>query len=209
MSCPKCNHPTPVPVTQDENKLYCPKCKHAWDKKSGPKEGSLQFDGIPQAKQFIDLIMQNQEIAAPNKAALVAQLVAGFYDQWFEGFKAGLIADIIYQYDNKLLSKENSNGKDSIGQQREDREHQSGNSIPGVRHDQDSISGNASSEPKGSTGRVRELITGVEVHRPANLTLSDSQYEWLGSSIQAWKDAGMKLTRVLYDGRTASFETSV
>jgi hypothetical protein len=186
-----------VPVTQDNNKLYCPKCKHAWDKKNLPKEGSLTFDGIPQAKMFIDLIMKNDDIAPPNKAGLVAQLVGTFYDQWFEGFKAGLIADIVYK-----LDREKENGKDSTGQQRKDGEHRSGDQESSVSNDQDSSPRGSLSDASGRITRIKELVAGIEFVRPANIHLSDDFYSKVAEHLTRFPEG--KVVKAETNGSTVS-----
>jgi hypothetical protein len=199
MPCPKCGSKAITPVSADSIRMYCSSCKHTWHKgkEQENKEGTLHFEGIPNAKFIMDLVLQNQTIDVANRAMIVAQITTTLYDQWFEGFKVGLLADIVHQ-------KDLEHGKDSIGPERTDREHRTGDLETSVGNDEDSEPGRASERTSGSIGRVKEFYDGVEITRPVNITLTEEQDISLATYIEGLPRS--KILSASTDGISVKFE---
>ena len=108
-NCPKCKASNPQPVDDKNTRFYCPSCKHVWmkgkEQESLKNMGSIKFDGIMPAKQLVDMISKNTDIPLEAQSAFVAQFTGSLFEQWYEGFKAGLLADIVHE------RSKNGNGK--------------------------------------------------------------------------------------------------
>lgn len=180
--CPKCGFDNPTPITNTEKHFYCPKCNHAWEngkeKQSLDQKGDLNFSGVEQAKQIIDSFLKTVDMGAELKTAFAVHLTNVFYEQWFEGFKTGTLADII----NK---KEFSNDNDKIGTKpgATNREHRNGDRSSLGQDDKDSIGQLEAGRPRKSFDRVKERISGVEFIRPRNLTPTELQYQGIAELI--------------------------
>ena len=95
MTCPKCGSPKTQPIS--EIHFYCVNCNHTWstNNKEEPK-GTLDFTGAVTAKRIFEVLTKDQEFTPEFRAALETQITAIIFEQWFEGFKAGQMASILY-----------------------------------------------------------------------------------------------------------------
>lgn len=190
--CPSCGFSKAQPIDEKASKFFCPKCNHAWAKGEESKEtqGSMDFQGVPQAKQLIDMVSQNLDMPAAMKSAFVAQLTGTFFEQWFEGFKAGLLADIVHKgemYDN---------GKTRTGSESSDSEHRDGNRDAGNQHVQDGFSEQPPRKASSNFERVKERVAGIDFIRPKPLSVAEGQYEHIAEIVSKLKD----VDHVFFDG---------
>ena len=137
MVCPKCKSKKVQPITDDKKRFYCVDCNYSWKFENENKEpkGNLIFNGIPTAKQLFMALTKGQVFTPELRAALESQITALLLDQWFEGFKAGQMASILYakEYYGKnrneptrttCLCKQGISGTQRVGQDRRIRRAQ-------------------------------------------------------------------------------------
>lgn len=202
--CPKCQFHAPQPITDKKDRFYCPKCKNVWvigkEKESLEDSGSLEFNGIMPAKKLIEMVSKNAKLPAEAKAAFLAQFTGAMFEQWYEGFKSGLIADIIHQKDL------HDNGKTRTEQGDADREHRTGNSETGNQDDENSIGGQPVGATPESFSRVKEQLAGVELTRPSNIQPTDAQYEGLAKLISTCIDNKINISKIDFDGVHANIQ---
>jgi len=99
MECPRCKSKKIQPISRpSDNKHYCVDCNYAWDTTQSAKEakGTLDFSGAITAKKIFDILTKDQDLTPEFRAALETQITSIIFEQWFEGFKAGQMASILY-----------------------------------------------------------------------------------------------------------------
>lgn len=172
MNCIKCGFSKVQPIDEKKSKMYCPKCNHAWavGKEGLDTQGSVDFQGVSQAKNLVDMMSANAKLPPAMKSAFVAQLSGAFFEQWFEGFKAGLLADIVHKgemYDD---------GKTRAGSGSTDREHRDGDRDVSEQSREDSIPEQPPRKSPTSFNRIKEKVGGIDFIRPKELTPTEEQY---------------------------------
>lgn len=189
-NCPKCGFQHPQPITKDELKIYCPKCKHVWQKgkeaESLKESGSMEFNGVMQAKQMLAIISKDNSISHELKSAFLAQLTSAFFEQWFEGFKAGLIADIVHQKDTVDHQKETQDdGKNRSQLTATNPEHPEGTKPTGVGQSKDRELDGIPKDRRTSDvpSRVKESVAGITLIRPNYLKISEEKYAEIASRL--------------------------
>lgn len=194
--CPNCKHNQPQPISDDNQRYYCPSCKHVWmvgqEKESLENKGSMQFNGIMPAKQLVDMISKNANLPMEAQAAFVAQFTGSLFEQWYEGFKAGLLADIVHE------RSQHGNGETRSQQSSSDRIDPNGDRHSGEQHEQDSSAKPQAGGTSKSFDRVKERVGGVEIIRPAKLALTDNQYEKVAEAVQHFNKESV--SNVEFDG---------
>jgi hypothetical protein len=194
--CPSCKFAHPQPITEQGDRFYCPKCKHVWikgeEEKSLKDKGSMQFNGIMPAKQLITMITKNTDLPDAAISAFVAQFTGSLFEQWFEGFKAGLLADVVHK------RSEDGNGETRSQQSGSDRVNPDGNRHTGEQHEQDGSSEQKARGVAKSLDRIKERVGGVEIVRPAKLQPTDTQYEKIAQTVNAIDKK--KVSNVEFDG---------
>ena len=176
MQCTQCGSPRTTHVSPDKQRWYCTECKHTWAIKLENKEGTLSFDGVPAVKNLM-LVLDKAGLDPVTKLTFATQLTATLYDQWFEGFKGGLLADFVHKKD---IANDGENSARTTGNE---GEHSGGNQAPGSFTDQDGITRSQAGNASGGARRVRERIAGVEVIRPSNITLKEEHIEKIAQMV--------------------------
>jgi hypothetical protein len=122
MDCPKCKSKKIQNISQ--HKFYCVNCNYAWDSSNGANEtsGKLDFSGAITAKKIFEVLTKDQDLTPEFRAALETQITSIIFEQWFEGFKAGQMASILYAREFY--------GKDRIASSTTTREGQGRNGGP-------------------------------------------------------------------------------
>lgn len=210
MKCPQCGEEKEDKlqfITEDQTRVYCTSCKHVWvlgkEEESLKNKGTLHFTGVPQAKELLERLTKEYNIRAEIKIAVFAQFSAIIYDQWYEGFKAGLIADIIHKkdlyYDGKTRSQQTGTND----------EHSSRNNSPrrtaSVRKDSLGPS-HQTGEPKERTRQIKTKVSGVEFTSPEHIKVENHIYD---QAAQIIRDIKFPIDRVDYDGRRLYFASKI
>jgi len=213
MHCPMCRYVAPQEITNNGDKYYCIKCNYSWSVENECKEpkGDLSFSGIPLAKELFKLLTKDQEISPEMRAALESQMSAVIFDQWFEGFKAGQMASILYakeHYGKDRNESRTTTGpcknpvkRNQVGKNRITRRSQDPAANPGMgkkgRQPREGIETGGIDNLSWIKERVGEH--GVELNYPRHLKISEDIYELItkmGSDLYP---------RVFYDGNCVSF----
>lgn len=202
MNCPKCENQKTQPITKDGSKRYCPDCNHSWDIDSRKnKEGSVDFSAVPDAKKFIDALIKDQEISPEIRAVIETQLISMLMDQWFDGFKGGQLASIVYarsHYDNgKTRSKSTSaTGKHEGRPESSGSQASNGEDGSSEQPDHGSSSGDK---------RSRERVSGIDFFYPRHVKVPENVYQEaaiIGRTME-------NITKIDYDGRHLSVSIKV
>lgn len=175
MNCPKCNNSTAVPIDQSAKFMYCPSCNHSWavgkeQESLQGESGSFEFSGIPTAKRVFDVLTGGRADMTPEmRSALETQMVAIIFEQWFEGFKAGQLANIVYvrgYYDGKTRSESTSStGESTNGTSEVDAKASVG---------ENGIGGNENSRTTERYQTVRERVGGVDFLYPKHIKVPEN-----------------------------------
>ena len=176
MSCPKCQSTNAVPIDQSAKFMYCPSCNHSWavgkeQESLNGESGSFEFSGIPTAKRVFDVLTGGRVDMTPEmRSALETQMVAIIFEQWFEGFKAGQLANIVYVRDYYGNGKARSESASSNG------EHQTGTSSSGEQtsNGEDGSSGNQNQRTQERYQTVRERVGGVDFVYPKHIMVPEN-----------------------------------
>lgn len=173
--CQKCNLQKATLLMEPKEgikRYYCTSCKHTWsegDQKKKVEEVSL--GGVEEVDRLIASIGESLKLSTEIKATLVAQFTSVCLDKWYEGFKAGLMAQIVHEKE-----KEHDNGKNRNEHGSSNKEHRDGDRSAGKQNGEDRLGVSSTGVPSTSINRVKEKISGVELIRPSSLTLTESQY---------------------------------
>lgn len=201
MICPKCKSKIVQPITEDKQKFYCVDCNYSWKKENSDKEpeGTLEFNGIPAARQIFEVLTKGQEFTPEFRAALESQVTALLLDQWFEGMKAGQMASILYAKEHygkgrdepkgtACTCKTKSQGDGRVGQNRRTRRSQD-TSNPGN---------------EGLSPTIRERVNGGELTYPRNLKLPENMLQQVALMIEDCP--GVLTKKYHWDGRKLTVE---
>lgn len=196
IKCPKCQFENPQPLTDQKDRYYCPKCKHVWiigkEDQSLKEKGSLDFKGVMPAKELVEMMSKNLKLTPEMKSALVAQFSGSLFEQWYEGFKTGLLADIVHKRDIYDHGKTRNESGDA------NRKHPERDRQDRKQDHQDSSRVEPTIEPRKEFNRVKEKVTGVDFIRPKQLTLTDEQYAEAAGIIARYQIGQVK--EVYFDG---------
>lgn len=176
MKCPKCKNVELVSLYKNNISNYCPSCQNVYMNEETIKESSkkesvtpMRYDGVEDAMKFIEKYL-DKEYSIDNKTMILASLNSLLIAQWHEGFKTGILANLVKIKENmngKVCScKRGTEGRD----QRGDCEDKRRGLQNGFQED---------SGPKGFRGEallVRERVNGIEFER-GNVELTDKSYE--------------------------------
>ena len=175
--CPKCNSEDHQTLSEDGDRRYCTSCKHVWSVGGKKKyEETVDFKGAADAQKLVKLISDNLDLSKEIRATLMAQFMNAVYESWYDGFKAGLIADIIHD-------KELTHGKSRDKSGTPDRECGDGNRCLG---EQDGKNGSAESgarKAEPSFNRIKEEVAGVRIVRPSSMEITEKEYETIAYNI--------------------------
>ena len=198
MNCPKCNATEIVAMSDDGKHLYCPKCNHAWKKGNENAEtGTLDFQGVATAKKVFDVLTGGRDDMSPElRTALETQMTGIIFEQWFEGFKAGQMANIVYVRDYYGNGKARSKSNSTTGQ------HEEGTSGTGeqVSNGENRSSGEPNSGSSASNQRVRENVGGVNLEYFQHIKVPENIYAEVAEIVEAL--GNNNILRINYDGRT-------
>jgi len=203
MKCPKCNSEKIVPINQDEQYLYCPSCNHSWkegkEKQSLEEKGTLDFKGVPAAKEIFEFLTgENSNMTPEMRSALETQLVGVIFEQWFQGFKAGQLANIVHvrsYYDGETRNEPNSTV----------RQHEKGTNNSRKETDirEDSFSRKPNINASGGNQTIRERIAGITFEYPRHIKVPENIYTQAAEV--SCKLAG-EVFKFRYDGRVLIIE---
>lgn len=209
MKCPSCKSPRVQQITDDGLRLYCVDCNHAW-KKETPTEnpsGEMSFNGVPAAKQIFEALTKGQNLTPEFRAALESQITAILLDQWFNGFKAGQMASILYakehygkdRNDTSATTSSCNQGKRGSGIQNfasagSGEKRGNGTGKCGC--------GQASGTKKQSDTTVRKRIgrDGVELTYPRNVLVPENLEKALAYVTQEVFEGKLKVKGATYNG---------
>jgi hypothetical protein len=190
-------------MTPDGKYLYCPSCNHSWEK--GKEEvslqggdGTLEFSGVSTAKRVFDVLTGGRDDMTPElRSALETQLTGIIFEQWFEGFKAGQLANIVYvkeYYNDNGKTRSKSTGTTGVNE-----DGTGGNSEP-ISKGKDSSNEYKGGGAGSSNQRVRENVGGVSLEYPQHIRVPENIYAEVAELVDR---IGLDLiTKVDYNGRT-------
>ena len=197
-NCPECNSTKLQPINKEGTHLYCTDCNSAFKEGAQKVEqGSLGFNGVVTAQKVFEILTGGRDDMTPEmRSALETQMTGIIFEQWFEGFKAGQLANILY-----VKEYYNDNGKTrskstSTTGQHEGRTETTG----GKSSDSENSSGRESnSQPQSGNQRIRELVGGVQLEYPQHIKVPENVYAEVAELVDS---LSVKPERVKYDGRT-------
>ena len=198
--CPKCENEKVQPVTQDAKVLYCTNCQHTW--KKGKERESLNekhemgFNGVMPAAAIINNLRNSTDLSDEMAAALTAQITGTLFEQWYEGFKTGLLAQVVA---NK--EKNNDDGKTRSESGARDRERRDGDSETGDKQHKNCGPIKSTGSTSEAFTYVKEKVGGFILERRADSELTGLEYESLAANIVEWESKfGLEVEGVKYDG---------
>lgn len=200
MTCPKCKSQKVQPVTSDGNRLYCVDCNYAWKKENGKNEheGNLNFEGFPKARQIFDALTKGQSFTPEFRAALESQISAIILDQWFEGFKAGQMASILYAKEHYGKDR-----NDSLGTTNSRGGRTAETTSPGKNSKRKRIEDPANPRTARPDFTVKERVNGIIVEHPGNVRCPDNMFEEIA---KVSEKLDMKIKKFAYDGHSLNAE---
>lgn len=168
MICPKCASTNVQPITDDRERLYCVDCNFAWKNINGVAEpkGTLSFDGVPKAQELFKILTKGQEFTPEFRSALESQLVAMLLDQWFDGFKGGQMASILYARGSYGKNRNECTGTVEAGKERTGGANKIGKSRE-IRRREDPANPRASE----NSPTITERVNGGTITYPRHLKL--------------------------------------
>jgi hypothetical protein len=190
-------------------KFYCVDCNYSWDAshKGNEPKGTMNFTGAVTAKKVFEVLTKGQDFSPEFRAALETQIVGIIFEQWFEGFKAGQMASILYAREHY--------GKDRNGSE--------GTTLPSDEGTGETGKQNPSSAKDGKEGRgrsgqrrrpedvgvkehyyptVRKRISGIEFTHPRNIIVPENIERKVAMIVQ---DTPLP-SNMHYDGKSLTTE---
>jgi len=204
MNCPGCKSEDLQPINKEETHFYCTNCNNGFQK--GAKEiadGSLNFEGVVTAQKIFDVLTGERDDMSPElKSALETQMTGLIFEQWFEGFKAGQLANIAYTrnyYDNGKTRSKSDSTTDKHGNGAE-------HTTSKASHREDSSSRDSDPKSNSSDSRVKELVAGVKFTYPKHIKVPENIYTQLALLVDdlLHHTEHKEIKQVDYDGRYLS-----
>ena len=177
---------TAVPlVDKGETKsYYCSSCKGTWTEDKTQKkikEESLSMGSVQEVGKLVELVSNTLQLSTEIKATFSAQFTSLCLDNWYEGFKAGLMAQIVGE---KEKEKSHEYGKNGHEFGTSDPERGDGDRYSGKQDGEDGLGVASVRTPSASASRVKEEITGVTFIRASTDTVSEDKYARIAELIQ-------------------------
>ena len=132
MKCPGCGSDKIQPINKDKTHFYCTECNAGFQEGAKKVEhGHLEFAGVDASQRIFEMLTGDRKDMTPEmKAALETQMTGIIFEQWFEGFKAGQLANIAY-----VKGYYNDNGKTRSKSTSTTGQHEDGTSRSGEQAD--------------------------------------------------------------------------
>lgn len=207
--CPKCKSEKVQIISKSSTKYYCVSCNYAWDYKNkiGEPEGSLDFSGAISAKRIFDVLTKGQDFTPEFRAALETQITSVIFEQWFEGFKAGQMASILYA---KEFYGKDRDGTNKTVSGREGGDASTSKKDPGEPIERKGSITRAGQRRRAEDGgiegygapEVRTRIGPVELRHPRNVKVPESVEKQVAYLFQeVWGGNTYWIKSLTFDGR--------